>query len=183
MRTEQGTTPFISVAEGSDTPYRLVVEALNLTVDQLEERGDGHPPIKITYGDKTVTLKEGERSHIGESEHAVDVYLRESIAMSPKKAVLQEGQPFYIALMIYGTRKTRADESNGQGYRGWRRYYFSDETAGISPELIDRTLSRTPPGFNAFVGGEIPGIEDAVRVALHALRIFLIRLCTVRPTQ
>jgi hypothetical protein len=40
-----------------------------------------------------------------------------------------------------------------------------------------------PPGFNAFVGGEIPGIEDAVRVALHALRIFLIRLCTVRPTQ
>jgi hypothetical protein len=44
LRTEQGTTPFIYVAEGSDTPYRLVVEALNLTVEQLEERGDGHPP-------------------------------------------------------------------------------------------------------------------------------------------
>ena len=99
LSTDRGTTPFIYIAEGSTVPYRLTIEALKLTIEQ--QKGDGHPPVTITYGDKTVTIKEGERARISEGKGALDVYLRESIAIRPQQVMLQEGQPFYVDLFMY----------------------------------------------------------------------------------
>lgn len=99
LRTQEGTTPFVYIAEGSQQPYRQTFDEIKLVVEQ--QRGYGNPPVKVTYAGNTVTLKQRERQKLGEGERAVEVYLLASVAMSPQLAMLQEGQPYYVSLILY----------------------------------------------------------------------------------
>lgn len=106
LHTGQGTTPFVFIAEGSPQPYKQMIEVLQLTIEQLpfdeapkgEER---YPPVKLTYGADTLTLKPGERGNLGEGERAVEAYLLESLAVGTQRALLREGQPYYVNVMLY----------------------------------------------------------------------------------
>lgn len=99
LRTEEGAALFVYIAEGSQQPYRQTIDDLKLNIEQ--QRTGVHPLVKVTYTGNTVTLKQGERQKIGEGKEAVNVYLLESTAMSPQRVILQEGQPFYINLVLY----------------------------------------------------------------------------------
>jgi hypothetical protein len=100
LSTEEKTTPFVFIAEGSREPYKQTIDDLKLVIEQ--ERGEGeNPPVRVTYAGDTVTLKPGDRRKLGEGERAVEVYLIDSIAMDPMRAMLLEGQPFYINIMLY----------------------------------------------------------------------------------
>lgn len=99
LRAEEGTTPFVYIAEGSDQPYWQTIDDLGLVIKQ--QRAEGNPPVEVTYAGNTVTLKQGEHQKLGEGARAVEVYLITSIAESPQRAMLQEGQPFYVSLILY----------------------------------------------------------------------------------
>ena len=99
LHTEEGTTPFVYIAEGSDQPYRLTIDGLKLVIEQ--QRGEGNPPIVVKYAGSTVTLKQGERRRLGRGARAVEIFLLTSIAMSRQQSLLQEGQPFYVSLFLY----------------------------------------------------------------------------------
>lgn len=60
-----------------------------------------NPPVEITYGGNSVTLNQGERQSLGDGAQAIEVYLLSSFAMDPRRAMLQEGQPFYVNLILY----------------------------------------------------------------------------------
>lgn len=106
LRTAQGTTPFVFIAEGSPQLYTQTIEALKLTIEQLPfdeaPKGDErYPPVKLTYGADTLTLKPGEHGKLGEGERAVEAYLLESLAVGTQRALLREGQPYYVSVMLY----------------------------------------------------------------------------------
>lgn len=99
LSTDKGTTPFVYVAEGSNEPYRKTLKQISLAIEQQGK--SGNPPVKITYRGQSVTLKQGERRKIGAGESAAEVYLLRSVAIRPQQALLQEGQPFYVTIMMY----------------------------------------------------------------------------------
>jgi hypothetical protein len=91
--------PFLYLAEGSGKLYKKTFTDVGITIEQIDE--EGNPPVKVTYYGKTITLKQGERKRIGEGTQQVEVFLVTSLAMSPKRAMLQEGQPYSISLLVY----------------------------------------------------------------------------------
>lgn len=93
--------PFVYISEGSNKPYVEVIKEIDLKIEQ--EKQTGNPPVKVTYKDNVVTLKQGERGKIGSGDNAVEVYLRSSVAINQKEQVLREGQPYYVNLVIYQT--------------------------------------------------------------------------------
>lgn len=102
LRTAAGTTPFAQIAEGSNERYRTTLKEIQLLVEQ--QPGQGNPPVKVTYAGNTAILKQGETRRLGAGAEAVEVYLLTSIARDPRRARLQEGQPFYVNIMLYRPR-------------------------------------------------------------------------------
>ncbi|MGC2167100.1 MAG: hypothetical protein WA632_13930 [Gallionella sp.] len=101
---ERGIAPFALIAEGSRQRFKQTIEPLQLTIEQLaggeaRKGGERYLPVKISYGNDVLTLKPGERGKIGAGGHAVEAYVIESLSVDG--AMLREGQPYYINVMLY----------------------------------------------------------------------------------
>jgi hypothetical protein len=102
LSSAEGTTPFVYLAEGSATPYRRTFDDLPLSVEQLSEGEE--PPVRVTYRDRSVVLKPGGRATLGDGALAVEAFLLESVAGDPRRTRLQEGQPYYVKLVVFRAR-------------------------------------------------------------------------------
>lgn len=99
LRNKEGEIQLVYIAEGSDKTYRRTIKSLNLIIEQ--EEGYGSPPVSITYAGTTITLKEGEKQKVGDGQQTAEVFLITSTAMSPQQAMVREGQPYYVRLIMY----------------------------------------------------------------------------------
>lgn len=99
LYTDNGTAPLVYIAEGSYKPLYKRFDELNLIIEQ--EKGEGNPLVKVTFAGDTLTLKQNERKKLGAGKKAVYVHLLESIAVNTSKAMLQEGQPFYVSILLF----------------------------------------------------------------------------------
>ncbi|MBE9561036.1 MAG: hypothetical protein IMF15_09620 [Proteobacteria bacterium] len=93
--------PFVYISEGSNRPYNETIKEIGLKIQQ-EDKSE-HPPVKVTYKNKTVVVKQGERRKIQIGDKTIEVYLVSSVAINLKEQVLREGQPYYVRLVIYQT--------------------------------------------------------------------------------
>jgi hypothetical protein len=97
-----GTPSFIYLAEGSDRPFTKSLMQAGLKIEQAGK--SANPPVQVTYRGQSVTVEPGERKQVGQGASAVEIYLLWSVAISPQQAMLQEGQPYYVNLMIYSVQ-------------------------------------------------------------------------------
>jgi len=94
-----GPAFLVYVAEGSDKPVNKKIDALNLTIEQ--QKGEGNTPVRIIFAGDSLILKQNQEGEIGEGEQTLNVYLMESIAIDPREAMLRQGQPYYVHIMLY----------------------------------------------------------------------------------
>jgi hypothetical protein len=92
-------TPLLSIAEGSSRPYRTVIEELGLTIEQTTN--PEKPGVMVHFGTQTVTLHEGETKAIGEGKGQFRIYLVNSYVQDKRYAHADEGQPFYVNIVMY----------------------------------------------------------------------------------
>lgn len=101
----KGRVPLLYLAEGSSNPYRTEIKSLGLTITQQGQEPGATPAVTVTRSrGETVTLLPGEQEILGKAENPLRVHLLESIARSPQQAMLTEGQPYYVRLMIHSAR-------------------------------------------------------------------------------
>ena len=94
-----GTPSFVYIAEGSDRPITKTLMQAGLRIEQAGK--SDKPPVQVSYRGQSVTVEPGERKRVGQGANAVEIYLLWSVAISPQQAILQEGQPYYVNIMIY----------------------------------------------------------------------------------
>lgn len=102
VRGEDGRVVLVHVAEGSEKPYRQVIESVGIVIEQ--QPGEKENPVAVTYRTSTTTLKPGERRLVGEGSDVVEAFLLDSIATTAQQARLQEGQPYYVNVLVYRVR-------------------------------------------------------------------------------
>lgn len=92
----------ISIAEGSETPYRMILSEIGLTIVQnVQPNNDDDPSITINYNGQSVTLLPGDEKSIGRGNNALRIHILSSYAYNPKEELLLEGQPYYVNIIIY----------------------------------------------------------------------------------
>ena len=99
LYNDSGTTYLIYIAEGDYKPLYKKFDEQNLTIEQ--QRGEENPSVKVTFAGDTLTLKQNERKKLGTGDKAIYVYLLESMAVDTRKFMLQEGQPFYVSILLF----------------------------------------------------------------------------------
>jgi hypothetical protein len=99
LDTETKRAPLISIAEGSLKPYRTVIEELGLMIEQTIDREI--PAVRVVYGRDSVTLHEGEMKKVGSGAHQLTVYLINSYVRDERYADVDEGQPYYVNIVLY----------------------------------------------------------------------------------
>lgn len=105
LSTRTGEVPLALIAEGSNAPYRLIMDAPDLSIEQVDvDEKTGVAGLKVSYDGDSITLKPGGRGQVGR-ERPLAVYVLESSAMPRQRAMLQEGQPYYVNVMLYRVRK------------------------------------------------------------------------------
>lgn len=102
LRKADGTPSFVYIAEGSDSPFTKTLMQAGLRIEQAGK--SVNPPVQVTYRGQSVTLEPGQRKQVGQGASAVEIYLLWSVAISPQQAMLQEGQPYYVNIMIYNVK-------------------------------------------------------------------------------
>lgn len=100
----EGNGPLLYLAEGSTAPFRTSVEELGLTIEQERGADTRRPAVRVSRGGESVVARPRERATLGSGAGALRVFVLDSVA-APAGALLLEGQPNYVRLLVYRPRQ------------------------------------------------------------------------------
>ena len=96
------TPQIISISEGSNKPYQKNIRELGLSIKQnVNSKIEDSPTVTVSYRGKNIILAEGEQKSLKTTKETLHIHLLSSYAYSKKYGLLQEGQAYYVNLIIY----------------------------------------------------------------------------------
>jgi len=96
------TPQIISISEGSNKPYQKNLRELGLSIKQnIKSKIEGSPTVTVSYKGSDITLAEGNQKSLKAAAETLHIHLLSSYAYNKKYGLLQEGQAYYVNMIIY----------------------------------------------------------------------------------
>lgn len=89
------------LSDGDGTPYHRSFDHIPLAVQQKEKNDDGIAPVAVMLRRQSATLKPGQAMRVGSGDDELELYLMVSFYTKKSAAHLEEGNPYYVTLVLY----------------------------------------------------------------------------------